>query len=251
MYKKRFGKKRTGGRLKKRWSTGFSVGGYGLKASAHFNSRRSLASAVNHIVRRDLETPQHYTVDDTTNQKFPCTHNTFYTFNLTSGIAQGTTDNGRIGDEIHIDALKYNCMLSSSGSQNNSISCRLLIVKSPKQYNVNVWGSGLGQSELAQYGQYATGSTYSANLLIDPKKVTVLMDKAFTLTPQIASQNVQHIERGIIKIDQKFVYNSDTVYGKMYNIYMVFVCSAVGATTGVTGLVNLCSNTDLIFKNSK
>ncbi|AXH79567.1 MAG: hypothetical protein [Circular genetic element sp.] len=246
MYKKVY--KRKPSRLGKRdWTV--SASAFGAKGSFSYRSKRSLSSTVTDIVRRNLETPQHHVISDSAQSAM--TQNTFYSFNLLSGLAKGDSNFQRNGDTIHIDAIKLNLFTQNYASApNNPAYIRYMIVKENGRVlpGGTTWGSGLGSPDL--FINLPVGLPALSGIF-DPKKTTVLMDTLVKIVPQYPGQVSAQTTATTIKVDQKFVYETDTVWGKNINYYLVAVPYIPGGTTGVTSVNDTRLSFDIIFKNSK
>lgn len=270
MRKLPFRTKRVRSRGRKRFGAKWSIGGsyshplFG-KIGGSFKSN-SLSSKVKAIVRKGIETPQHATISDqnaaiTGPAAFPSgamRQNVVYALTFMDQVPQGVANNNRVGDTVHIDAIKYNFTVNGLyGSSVYDKTFRLLLIKKDIQTNT----AGLFNSSVFTLADLAmrdsitgsySGATYSPNAILDPKKVTVLHDETISLhAPYDGSINeiVQKTISGTIRLDQKYVYQTSQTYGKDYNLYWVVMSSIpVGAyATPVTGSCFL--NTDLIFKN--
>lgn len=238
-------RKRAGNRIKKRgWTATANLGPFGrYSVSTH---KRSLQSKVVNIVRRNLETVDHNSISDGTNTFAP-THNTIYTWNPMNTVTQGTAQSNRLEDEVHLDAVKIR-MFQNGPTSLNTVTYRLMAVKSSISYTNSTFYSGFGTSDLFMAG---TGTTYTTTGIIDPKKVTLLWDKEWTMTPYASSQALAKIITETVKFNQKFIFKPGTQVAKDKNIYFVFISSIIGGTTGTTATGNVYCSSDLIFKNCK
>lgn len=239
VYKKR----PTTRRGKRDFAASANLGAFGKYSVSY--TKRNLATTVKNIVRRGLETPQHFVTLDTINNT-ALTHNTLYCWNPIVGIAQGTAYGNRIGDEIHVDSIKVNSLLTCNVTSPQIY--RLMLVKSTKQYNVPNWGSALGTNNLFIGG---TGAGITPCGILDPKLCTLVWEKEFKLIPSIASQVNYTCIRETIHIDQKFVYQTNSNFGKNNNYYFVLVGYVDGGVTGTTSVGKIVTNSDLIFKNTQ
>lgn len=178
------------------------------------------------------------------------THNTIYTMNKTARIGQSITDDGRIGDEVYLEALKirgsYQCPTT-----NNGFSCRVMVLFSGEETDPTagsvLFGSGLGSNEIFLPN---TSGIFGTNALVNPKAVTVLFDQTLDLNSLTPDSKELRSFAWTIPIKQKFQYQAGgSKYGKFKNLYIVVVTTAIDGTTGtsITGQVYMA--TDLIYKN--
>lgn len=251
----------TRGRRGKKFGAKWSIGGswshpvFG-KIGGGFNSK-SLSAKVKSIVRKDIETPQHAVLADS-NTTFVPLKNIVYATTFLDSIPQGTNGNDRVGDVIHLDALKYNFTFTGvSGSSVYDKTFRILLIKKDITTNTaGVFSSGVfGLNTMAMQDTTTssyTGTTYVNNMITDPKKITVLFDQEYVLkapydagSNQIDSKTVA----GTIRLDQKYVYQSNQSYGKDYNLYWVVMASIPVGATGSVNVGTVLLNQDLIFKN--
>lgn len=191
---------------------------------------------------------KHCNTNDSQTVKVGMTHNTIYTCNLTSNILNSTSDSGRIGDSVHLMAVKINGLFTSPAATSASCQLRLLVGWSPAEYNLAAtFGSGLGLTEIFEAG---TGANWTNTGIVNPKAFTVLDDRIITVNNNITA--ISEIQELIysVQIDSEMVYKSlSGIYGKKRNLYLVAIACISGGTPGTTnaGQINLSS--DLIFKD--
>lgn len=191
---------------------------------------------------------KHCNTNDSQTVKAPMTHNTIYTCNLTANVLNSTSDSGRIGDSIHVMALKVNALFTSPASTSSSCQLRLLVGWSPAEFNLPAtFGSGLGLTDIFEPG---TGTNWTNTAIVSPKAFTVLDDRMITVNNNIAS--VSEIQELVysVQIDSEFVYKTlSGIYGKKRNLYLVAIACISGGTPGSTAAGQLNASTDLIFKD--
>lgn len=244
----RFGQK--GGRLRKRWylNAGATLPFVGKTTLSMGSSKfkRSVAA----IVRRQ-EDPLHklWSKVGTAQPSQSMTHLTMYTVNLTGNIPQGTNDNSRQGDTIHLEAIKFKLLFDTVTSTNKAAQkqYRVMIVKHDAEYlgGSDSFGSGLGATEIFH------GNNAPAYEQINSKLCTVLYDKLITVTPQISANNYLSCLSEIIRFNSPFIYKTGTNFGKMFNYYLVVTGFESNATGGVTNVGTVSFFGDLIFKEGK
>lgn len=233
------------GKLRKRWylNAGATLPFVGKTQIRMGNlQKRSIINTV----RKGLEDPLHKVI---AGAQQACTQSTHYTLNLLGNIARGDTGADRTGDNIHLDALKFNMLFSNNGATNlaNEKILRIMIVKADAEVlgASDAWGSGLGSTDL-----YQDSASLPVFACINPKLVTKVYDKCVRLIPQGAVQSLTRISE-LIPINQRFTYKSGTNFGKQINYYMVINIYEPGATSGTTNVGLVYLSTDLIFKDSK
>lgn len=191
---------------------------------------------------------KHKVTDDTQTQKINATQNTIYTCNLTAGIVQGTQDDQRIGDSIHLAAVKVAAQIISASATTQPTQFRVIIGYSGEEYNLpNTLGAGLTNTEIFQTG---TGTNSIVNGIINPKAFTVLDDRIVTINNIVLNQNEFQQESYTVQCDSPFPYQSKgSVFGKTRNLYLVVMANINAGVNGTTvaGTFNIC--TDLIFKD--
>lgn len=238
-----------GSRHQKRWyvNAGANLPFIGKTnfAAGSGKHKRSLAAAVTSIVRKDLETPHHF-INSEASQVL--NSSTFYTQNVLSTIPQGTANNQRIGDEIHIDAIKVKGYFYNNSNFANNMVGKIMLVKSREQFGTTTGSfvSGLGSSTLL----LNSPSDITMSALYDPKLFTKVWEHNVNLKPTTASQGIICPLEHTIKIDNKFIYETGKTVSKTMNYYFVASANMYGQGVGST-IGGVVLTTDVIFKNSK
>lgn len=211
--------------------------------------RRGTSSSLVQKIR-NLESAQHLSSSDAILSQAPVKHNTFYTHNITAQIAAGTSNSTRTNDQVFLEALKLKGYLGSNTTLTNGFQFRIVVYYADIQYNggTTAFGNGLATSDV-RLG--STGSTYTTDIIFDPKKVTILYDEVQVVNQQIASvSDVSNIS-AVIPLKRSFSYQPGTVYGSNRNLYVSICASSSGGTAGTTDVCSFYLSYDLIFKNSK
>ena len=236
------------------------VGGYSRGRSGSIQSARAGAGSAyqsykkrprvgkrNNLVTkiRDMETAQHLLgVDGTISQNM--IHNDAYVHCPTSLIALGTSNNGRTGDEIYLNAIKFRINYADATANASGILLRVWI------------GYANTQTTSANFSAYtltdtmfATGTFYSTGSIVDPKRFTCLYDSTTEINNTIAAERSVVSIVDTVQLNKPFPYESGTVYGKDRNLLIIVTGSIVGGAAGVTAIGTVLLSYDLVFKNSK
>lgn len=179
------------------------------------------------------------------------THNSIYTMNVTARVGQSVTEDGRIGDQIYLEALKlrgsYHCP-----TINNGYTLRVIVCYSGEEYDPTsglvLFGSGLGTSELFLP---STSGIFGTNAMINPKTVSVIFDQTIDVNSLTSDTKELQSFAWTVPLKQKFSYQrAADKYGKFKNLYVVVVSTAIDGVTGTTNTGQLYMSTDLIYKNA-
>jgi len=176
------------------------------------------------------------------------THNTIYTMNLLNYVIQGSTQGTRTGDTIYLEAVKFNAMFETPSANINGVTVRIMILYHDDYYANGFFSAGLGLTDLAMA---TTGVARASNLVIDPKKTTVLYDQVYNLNPSITSQVDTVPITFTCQLKKTFDFIPSSQEGKERNLYAVCIPCVGSGSSGVTTAGTLYSNSDLIFKVSK
>lgn len=175
------------------------------------------------------------------------THNTLYTFGPSQTIVRGTANDQRIGDSVHLLALKMSGFVISQFNLAKAVEFRIMTLWSGEEYSCGTsLTSGLSNGEI-----FVTTTTpgWAPNGIINPKAVTILDDRTITLNNSIAGTADLESFSYTVPLNCDFDYQSSgSVYGKNRNLYVVVMGAIVDGVSGTTtwGLVNLSA--DLVFK---
>lgn len=176
------------------------------------------------------------------------THNTLYSISPTQTISQGTGNNGRIGDSVHLLSLKISGWVSTNASITKATEFRIVTLWSGEEY---ACPTALTTPALTTTDLFVTSTTpgWVPNSIFNPKAVTVLDDRTITLTNSIT--NVADLESFSYSVGLNCDHDyqaSGSTYGKTRNLYVVVMGAVLDGTTGSTvwGVTNL--SMDLVFK---
>lgn len=222
-----------------------SRGGAGTATQSY--KKRPRVGRRNTIVTqvRDMETAQHLLgVDGTISQNM--LHNDAYVHCPTSLIALGTSNNGRTGDQVYLNAFKFRINYSDNVANANGILLRVWI------------GYANTQTTAANFAAYtltdtmfAVGTFYSTGSIVDPKRFTCLYDTTSEVNNTVAATNSVVSIADTVQLNKSFPYESGTIYGKDRNLLIICTATTIGGASGVTALGTILLSYDLIFKNSK
>jgi hypothetical protein len=219
------GNNKQNSKMSKRWFVGASGWGISLEAGSGDNSNKTKRSTINS--RPDTR----ILVSNGTVATAGFTHNTLITANPLYLISQGTADNQRIGDTIHLDTISLKLLFDTATATVGSagVKCRVMLVACTAQYAVTAFTSGVGSTDMF----YAT----STNLVVtrlNPRLCKVLCDEIIDTKPTVSSVGALgygHIE---CKVDAPFEFRTGSNYGTAANLYLVMVPYVVSGTSGTT-----------------
>lgn len=171
-------------------------------------------------------------------------HNNIYGTNITEQIVQGFGNEGRDGDSIYLEAVKFRGILTSSTTA-GAYSYRILI--------------GFTGEEITTGGAFnltiSTGHVFLPNgasqltSIVNPKAFTVLYDQVFDINSQIAATADVNSFAATVPIKQKFMYQSSaSIYGKTKNLFMLVIGNVFGGISGTTATGEIVVCIDTIFK---
>lgn len=162
-------------------------------------------------------------------------HATQYAHAMTQGIVQGTTNEDRVGDEIFINAIRFNILVASNATA-GAYSYRLMLVWSGEEFNN---AGTLASTSLASSEVFLPGFDNGAKFLgvVNRKAVTVLWDRVVDINSNIANTSDCITVSGTIGMkNQRFPYQAaGSIYGKTKNLYFVAIPNVVNGVTGTTG----------------
>jgi len=196
-----------------------------------------------------LESAHHEVANDADLLISGATHNTIYTHNVTAQVAQGTTNYTRVGDNIHLEAIKISGFYASDSALTNGQVFRIMLFYADVQDNTGGTGFGSAVGTNKVFLDTTTGAL-SINGISDPKKINVIYDAAHTMNHGLSgSADVENIWINL-QLQKSFTYSPGTVYGKDTNLYILFCAGTAGGATGTTDCGDLNLSYDLIFKNA-
>lgn len=202
-------------------------------------------------VIQSVKPAKHSYVADSDNNVANMTHNTIYSFSPTQVIPQSVGEYSRTGNSIQLEALKINLWYMNPTGTSNGVKVRIIVLFSDVNTARTTFGSALGISDLFGIGSGAsTGTSFTTGGIIDPKRVTVVDDRSFTVAPSVTTVRESPPLAYTVPLHQKFVYDPIGAYGKFKNLYVCVVACVPDGTSGATNVGSIYSNTDLIFKDN-
>lgn len=167
------------------------------------------------------------------------THNTIYTHNLMSGVAQGTTQATRLGNEVLVKNISCSFSVDTAGAAFplSGIAIRFMIVALTQQYTAVDLTSGVGSSDMF------TGSTVLLSIARpDPRLCRVICDDVVHVQPTVSTttgySGVVHTFSLGCAVNQPFEYRAATSFGTAANLYLL----AIPVTSnGANGTTTVCS----------
>lgn len=206
-------------------------------------SKAATVATVKKIVRaavKDTEEVKRHAVTTATSGLFAMYSDTPYTCAPLQGIALGTNQTQRVGNEIKTKWLKIRARLYADQNFRQA-KCRIMVVESPDQFGVGTSLStgGLTVNDLFIPGTFPTGN--AAHALIDTKSAKVhrvLADKIFTATLNEQGGSGIYLPTAETTIDMsvklpKEYYYLSSGYNKDRNLYIVCIPHLPGATAAV------------------
>lgn len=195
---------------------------------------------------KSTESAKHFTFE--TNGTL--THNTIYTCVPTQNPVAGTSNVGRIGDDIYLCALKIHGQFLTAVTA-NAYTYRILVGWSGEEVTTvgagSTFVSGLGGTEVFLPGSF---TTWTPNGIINPKAFTLLHDETIDINSQISATVDCNSFAFTVPINQDFMYQSaGSAQGKTRNLCIVVVGSVANGVTGTTASGNIIMAADLIFKD--
>lgn len=204
-------------------------------------SRKSFASAV-----RSIAPYKHAVIPDSSITGSLLFNNT-YSSPITTIINQGTGNTNRIGDEVHLTALKLRGTVSTPAAS-GAYGYRILVGFSTVQNNTFNNTAGVTVANIFLPNSY---NTLTIDGLVDPKAFTCLYDQTLTVPSVIPLVSDAMFFEAHIPLNQKFPYvSSGSVYGKLKNLYLIMIPYAANGTVFVTPCGSYAVSADLLFQDS-
>lgn len=175
------------------------------------------------------------------------THGTVNTAAITGGIVQGTADNNREGDSITLCGFRMHGYITTP-TASGAYTYRIMVGYSGEEFPWTAnFGSGLGLSEI--FLPFTTSGSVT-NGIVNPKAFNVLYDERVDINSVLTgTRDLHSFALNVNFNNTKFPYQAATSqYGKLRNLYVVFIGDVVGGVTGVTDCGILTTGYDLIFK---
>lgn len=207
---------------------------------------KSASSSVKQIMLRSIDS-HHSTISDGVNivSDAGFTHNTMYTANITAAVTQGTANNNRLGDKIHLEKLIIEGIFAAPSTA-GAYNYRIIVCWSGNEYGPTGLASGIGASELFLPN---TAMSFLTNGITNPKGPTVLWDSRYDVNSAISTTADIVTFRKTINLKQDFAYESSaSAYGKYKNLYVVVMGCVIGGSSGTTHVGNAAFASDLVFK---
>lgn len=191
---------------------------------------------------------------------------TLYTINLLSGIPLGSTYSSREGDVIDLLSIKLKLRLDNGASVNtaNTKALRLAVIKHQQEYDNGAtpgiaggWQTGAnGFKGMGFADLFMDNTSYNDLGIFDPKRVTLVWETRKMLKPNVfwnglaasGAGSETYVER-TIKINQKFVYQSGTKWGKTVNWYIIAMVYDYGSTS-LQNAGEVEADFDVLFKDA-
>lgn len=173
-------------------------------------------------------------------------HNAIYSGNVTAGIVQGTADNQRIGDQIHLAALKIKGSMQTP-TTTGGYTFRIMVGYSGEEYPSAGFTVQLTPAELFLP---TTTTNWVTNGIVNPKAFTCLFDQTLDLNSLTSDTIEVQSFAFTVQLDKDFPYQAAaSPYGKDKNLYVV-VMADKGGGAGVDIATSLTMSWDLIFKET-
>lgn len=252
-------------RLKKRWYFDATIGknvpiigGTGIRMGTGALGKRSLATAVKTIVRRGIEAT-HYKIFNGSTSAITLQHQTLNTLNLLGNIPRGDNWNNRNGDIVHLSCIELNFSMiyNTNNVLLNDVKVKYWVIRDEDEYlnASDSFGSGVGS------GKFINSPLYTTEGIWDPKKVSVVATGQHTFKAQAISVDTVSAgyitpaqtkqEKILICPNAKFVYETQSNFGKNPNYYLVVCASSPNAVVGTTDLCYISVDGMVKFKNSQ
>lgn len=215
---------------------------YLVKRRLPYRKGYSLKDAI-----RQVESARHLPNGDGSNA-IAMKHNKPYTQNLMKFIVQGSSQGTRQGDTIYIESIKFRGTWETPAAAVNGLNLRMIVVYFDDYYDVGQ--PTVDQILVADISMLSTGIQRSSNLILDPKKCTVVDDRTFTVVPSISGAIDTQSWAYTVPIKKAFVFQPFSQEGKDKNLYVFVTSTIASGVTGTTDTGTLYSNYDVIFKNS-
>jgi len=169
-------------------------------------------------------------------------------FAPTTKIVQGTDGADRIGDSIHLEAVKLNYNVETAVTA-GAYAFRFIVGYSGEEYGASTFSTTTLTS--AELFHPTSGTEYwKTNACINPKAFTVLYDQTIDANSQIAATRDIQSMSVTIPLKTRFPYQTDASgYGKFKNLYFIAIGSVSGGTDNTTSVGNFSCTYDLIFKD--
>lgn len=177
-------------------------------------------------------------------------HNNIYTWGPSQAIAQGTSNDTRIGDAVYLEAIKLNFWAASNSAITKAVEVRIIVCYSGEEFTnpVTFTSAGLSAGQL-----FVTSATngWMPNSLINPKAVTVLDDRTIIYNNSISGVADLESLSYTVPLKTKFNYQSAaSSLGKTRNLYVVVMGSILDGITNTTLAYGMNMSGDLIYKNA-
>ncbi len=233
-------------------ATGGYAGYRGMQSSTQLRNNQSRGSYVQKRRKQPVRNSFKQQMMKTLSAKHDCfgptatlVHNTIYSVNVTEQITQGTSNEGRIGDSIYLEAVKLRGIYTSD-SVANAYNCRVIVGFTGEEV---VTGTNFSAAALASGELFLPGAPSNLTALINPKTFTCLYDEIFDVNSQISSTRDVSSIIATIPLKQTFLYQSSgSVQGKTKNLHIVVISNVYGGTSGVTSTGEIVLAVDTIFK---
>lgn len=160
-----------------------------------------------------------------------------YSYNVTAQLIQGTADSNRIGDTIFLESFHFNATIISAAA-GSYYRYRVLVGWSGEELTP----AGFTTAGLSAAQIFINSGFDATNMVVNPKAFTVLHDEIVEINSQIAAVNDGATVRvNLYKgIRGKFNYQAaGSTYGKIRNLFVVFIPQSGGVTPLDLGTMNI------------
>lgn len=153
------------------------------------------------------------------------------TWNLLSGITQGTSTSRRIGDKIYVKGLRlcgqFNNVNFANVVQNSDIRWRMIVFRGKYDYALTSYPS----SEVFENNSGGTPASLITSPL-DTNQITPLYDQIFT-TPasNYTGQIRTKLQKMYLSVNKSFTFREDDSYQKTSNLYFGVIMECGGGPT--------------------
>lgn len=175
-------------------------------------------------------------------------HNTIYTHNVMLGIAQGTTQSTRLGNEVFVKNIQCSFWVDTFGAVAgmSGISLRIMLVALTQQYTAVDFTSGVGSSDM-----FFGSATLLTVARPDPRLCRVLCDDVVHIQPSVPTGVGAN---GVLKafsfgcaVNQPFEYRAGTNFGSAANLYLIAIPCVSGGVNGTTTVAAFGADTVVSF----
>lgn len=225
---------------KPRVSSSYSYGNSST-VNRRVKRKRYAPNSLSERIRKEMPAKHFQTVDSTLTQN--TLHNVTYVHSPTMNIAKGTSDNQRVGDKIHLEAIKFKMLFHDETLNVNATFVKLII-----GYIDTDTFTSTGFQTGGDYS-YGNGVAFSTNNITNPKKFTEIANYTIKMPHLVDGSKSGEVIEETLMLKKDFVYETNQVYGKDRNLVLIVTTSVVGGTPATTSTGNVFLTYDLIYKD--